>query len=204
MTDAAVGASRATTSDRILEGALRALGRHGFDKLGMSNVSRSAGVSRGTLYRYFPTKEDLLVALAKYEQARFNTGLETALAAAGGGEGRLNAMLDYVFRYLREHPALHRLLDDEPGFVLDYIRQQLPFLRRAMQRSIGSVLDQSAPVRAGSATPAQVVDVLLHVLVSNFVVPDRDPDALARAMKAIVGLPPERKRRSRRTPADSS
>lgn len=177
-------------SDRILEGALRALGRHGVDKLGMSNVSRSAGVSRGTLYRYFPTKEDLLASLARYEQERFDNGLETALVTAGEGEARLDAMLDYVFRYLREHPALHRLIEDEPGFVLDYVREQLPFLRRAMRRSIGSVLEQSVPVRVGPATPDQLVDILLHVLVSNFLVPDRDPDALASAMKAMVGLPP--------------
>lgn len=190
MADVAPGAPRSAMSDRILEGALRALGRHGVDKLGMSNVSRSAGVSRGTLYRYFPTKEDLLASLARYEQERFDNGLETALATAGEGEARLDAMLDYVFRYLREHPALHRLIEDEPGFVLDYVREQLPFLRRAMRRSIGSVLEQSVPVRVGPATPDQLVDILLHVLVSNFLVPDRDPDALAGAMKAMVGLPP--------------
>lgn len=186
MTDLSLVGRRAIMSDRILEGALRALGRHGVDKLGMSAVSRSAGVSRATLYRYFPTREDLLAALVQYEHDRFDKGLEAALA--GAGEGRLDAMLDYVFRYLRDHPALQRLIEDEPGFVLSYIRQQLPFLRRAMQRSMGSALEQSIPVRHGSATPAQLVDILLHVLVSNFLVPDHEQDALADAMKSVVGV----------------
>jgi hypothetical protein len=87
-------------------------------------------------------------------------------------------MLDHIFLLPPGPPALQRLLEDEPGFVLGYLRQQLPFLRRAMQRSIGPMLEQSIPVRRG-ATPAQLVDVLLPVLVSNFVVPDRDPEAPA-------------------------
>ena len=45
------------TRERILDGAMAAIARHGLSKLGMSDVSHSAGVSRGTLYRYFPSRE---------------------------------------------------------------------------------------------------------------------------------------------------
>jgi AcrR family transcriptional regulator len=68
------------TRDRILEGALQALGRVGTRRLTMSDVSERAGLSRGTVYRYFPTKEDLLAFLAQYEQDRFAGGLRRRLA----------------------------------------------------------------------------------------------------------------------------
>ena len=45
------------TVNRILDGALRALARRGLRKLSMSDICEEAGISRGTLYRYFKSKD---------------------------------------------------------------------------------------------------------------------------------------------------
>src|SRR5260221_73441 len=50
-------ARRPTSEDRILEGTLAAISRYGVHKLSMVDVAAEAGISRGTLYRYFETKE---------------------------------------------------------------------------------------------------------------------------------------------------
>ena len=52
------------TRARILEGAATAVARHGLAKLDMSDVSAISGVSRGTLYRYFPNRDALLAEYA--------------------------------------------------------------------------------------------------------------------------------------------
>ena len=74
------------TRTRILEGALQAIGRHGLAKLGMSDVSEHAGVSRGTLYRYFPSREELLQSLAVAEGERFQRRVSEALRGQVGEE----------------------------------------------------------------------------------------------------------------------
>ena len=53
-----------STEDRILRATLRLLGRRGVKRLGMQEVSEAAGVSRATLYRYFPSKDRLMDAVA--------------------------------------------------------------------------------------------------------------------------------------------
>src|SRR5579885_3233177 len=58
--DATTGELRGETRDKILEGARQAISVHGLKRVGMSDVSDAAGVSRGTLYRYFPSREQLL------------------------------------------------------------------------------------------------------------------------------------------------
>lgn len=194
---------RAETSERILEGALHALGRHGMRKLGMSDVSESAGVSRGTLYRYYPSMEELLGALARYEQHRFETGLAAALDRSPAGPGRLNAVVRYTFGYLRDHPALERLLETEPAFVLQYLRGQLPGWRRATVRSLRPELEASMPVRLGTLRPEQVADLMIRVLLSVFLSPNRDPNVDAKALEAFVslvaGTTTPRRSRARRT-----
>ena len=54
------------TSDRILDATLAVLGRAGPRRLSLSDVASAAGVSRPTLYRWFPSKEALLEAFGAY------------------------------------------------------------------------------------------------------------------------------------------
>src|SRR5215475_2547574 len=91
------------TRTRILDGALRAIAHHGLAKLGMSDVSAHAGVSRGTLYRYFPNREELLESLADFERERFHRRVGEALRSAPPGAARLRVALEHVTRYASEH-----------------------------------------------------------------------------------------------------
>src|SRR5512147_2991652 len=96
------GELSARTRDRILDGAMAAIARHGLSKLGMSDVSLSAGVSRGTLYRYFPNREELLQSLAAFEGQRFQERVAAALREVAGDSSRLEVALQLVTRYVRE------------------------------------------------------------------------------------------------------
>jgi AcrR family transcriptional regulator len=50
---------------QILEGARRAFLANGFDAASMNEIAREAGVSKGTLYVYFKSKEELFEAIVE-------------------------------------------------------------------------------------------------------------------------------------------
>jgi AcrR family transcriptional regulator len=54
--------SRATV-DALIEATARILVREGFDRASTNRIAQEAGVSIGSLYQYFPSKEALVVAL---------------------------------------------------------------------------------------------------------------------------------------------
>ena len=56
---------------QIMDGARSAFLAAGFDGASMNDIARSAGVSKGTLYAYFNSKDELFEAIirAEYEQA---------------------------------------------------------------------------------------------------------------------------------------
>lgn len=57
---------------QILEGARRVFLRMGFDAASVNDITREAGVSKGTIYVYFAGKEDLFEALCdEYRAAMF-------------------------------------------------------------------------------------------------------------------------------------
>lgn len=188
------------TRDRILEGALAALGRVGPRRLTMSDVSERSGLSRGTVYRYFPTKEDLLAVLAEYEQDRFSDGLRRALAEvdAAGDRPSMGAVVEYIIRYLRQHPALPLMIDVEPEFVLAFLRRQMPVFHRITEELLGPVMADARPVRDGDLTVSELGDLLLRTVLSVFLVPGEEgattvgvlEGALAGFLRLVGERPP--------------
>ena len=65
--------------DQILEGARRVFMDKGFDAASMNDVTREAGVSKGTIYVYFDNKEELFEALIEQERCKIFQNLYEVL-----------------------------------------------------------------------------------------------------------------------------
>lgn len=182
------------TRDRILEGALEALGRVGVRHLTMAEVAERCGLSRGTVYRYFPGKDDLLAVLASYEQERFAHGLRLAVETqiqAGRALGP-EVVAGYVLGYLRRHPALTLLIETEPAFVLGFLRRQLPEFHRICEELVAPAMENTEAVVSGRVSVAELNDLLIRVVLSVFLVPSDRPGqvegTLEGALDSIVRL----------------
>jgi AcrR family transcriptional regulator len=172
------------TRDRILEGALQAMGRVGLRRLTMADVAEAAHLSRGTVYRYFPSKEDLLAVLAEYERDRFSEGLRRSLAEEKGRPG-LEALAEYLMKYLREHPALTLMIDTEPAFVLGFFRRQLPVFHQIADDLLGEPMEQAVPVRDGRVSVAELNELLLRLVLCVFLVPG-ESSATAGVLEGVL------------------
>lgn len=80
---------RQTTRTLILQAANAAFAADGFEAVTFDRVAADAGVSRRTVFRYFPTKEDLFFA----PRAARLVGFERALAGEGPPWPRVRAAL---------------------------------------------------------------------------------------------------------------
>lgn len=74
---------------QILEGAKRVFMKMGFDAASMNDVTREAGVSKGTLYVYFTNKEELFSAMIEEERRAFLAAVRTALTESADIEQAL-------------------------------------------------------------------------------------------------------------------
>ncbi len=66
----------------ILRAAFRVFGTRGLHQATLDDVARAAGITKGTIYLYFPSKADLFIAMLK---ARVNHIMPAVEAPAGGG-----------------------------------------------------------------------------------------------------------------------
>src|SRR6266849_9807127 len=82
--------------ERVLETAYGLFKRHGLQAVGVDRIVAEAGVAKTTLYRHFPSKDDLAVAVLRHHEDVWTKGwLEQTIAHRGTTAGaRLLGLFD--------------------------------------------------------------------------------------------------------------
>jgi AcrR family transcriptional regulator len=181
------GGSFSPTGERILTAALGLIGRRGVRRLGMREIAEAAGVSRGTLYRYFPSKDHVLAAAAEYDAQRFSDGIDAVLAAARSPEDRISAFMAYAFDFIRSHPC-RPLFETESGFVMSYLLDHLPSLRGELVLRLGDALDAVPAVATGALGRDQLADVIVRLFASSWIIPETDDASLVQSVNRILQI----------------
>ncbi len=182
--------SFSATEERILTASLSLIGRRGVRRLGMREIAETAGVSRGTLYRYFPSKDHVLAAAADYDAQRFSDGLDEVLAAALTAEDRITSFMGYAFDFIRSHPC-RPLFESESGFVMGYLLDHLPSLRGELVLRLGDALDAVPVVAAGTLGREQLADVIVRLFASSWIIPESDDASLVQSVNRILQISSE-------------
>ena len=153
----------------------------------MSDIATEAGVSSGTLYRYFKDKQDILQALGNYFLARLSDLLQHAVENSSAPRDRLHAVIDIFLRYWQENPQTVQLGQMEPGFVIGYINNVMPQLKALLHNALEPVLLRESPaVRLGLATTDEIVDLVVRVAFSNHFLPAQDDGRLCDLCISII------------------
>lgn len=106
--------SRATV-DSLVEATARILVKEGFDKASTNRIAELAGVSIGSLYQYFPSKEALVAAVIERHQQEIMQMVRGELAQAMT-EPLDRAVRRFVAAAVKAHrldPPLHRVLAEQ-------------------------------------------------------------------------------------------
>lgn len=114
------------TRDRILDEALLLFGGRGFEATSLDQVAVELGVRKQTILYYFPSKADLLGAVIDRSAGELSATLEAAVARAGGGFARIEAIVRSVFRLALRRPELL-------GLVREVARLGAPAAPRLIQ-----------------------------------------------------------------------
>lgn len=175
-------------SERILEGAEQAIGRVGLGKLNMLEVGQSAGVSRGTVYRYFPNREELLTALANREAERLFGHLAEAIKNTRTDADRFEVLMRHAAWHVREHPVLRQLSETDPDFLLRSIRSNFNSIRDTVAELVLPIADDLAPVKRGIITADEFADWVTRILLSAYLFPDPNPEKMSRTIAAYMRM----------------
>jgi AcrR family transcriptional regulator len=106
--------SRATV-DALVEATARILVREGFDAASTNRIAELAGVSVGSLYQYFPSKEALVAAVIDRHHREIMQVVRGALAEVASEplEPAVRKLVAVAIEAHRVDPKLHRVLTEQ-------------------------------------------------------------------------------------------
>ncbi len=102
----------AQTVEAILEGAAHILEGRGLEGYTTNDIAARAGVSIGSLYQYFPSKDAITLSLIQRESTVLVEEINAALRMEDPAE-TLRAVIAAAVRHQLRRPKLARLLDFE-------------------------------------------------------------------------------------------
>lgn len=105
--------------NEILEAATRVFARVGFAATDVQEIAVAAGVGKGTVYRYFPSKEELFLASVDQGMQRLTETVEIAAAAVNQPLVRIEAAVRAYLAYFDQHPEMVELFIQERAHFRD-------------------------------------------------------------------------------------
>ncbi len=106
------------TRERILASAIDQITDFGVRRFTVDDLARRVGLSRVTIYRHFPSKDEVLQAALLQELRSFMADVDAAVARYDTREQRVVEGFVFSVSALRQHRALGRLLKTEPEIML--------------------------------------------------------------------------------------
>jgi TetR/AcrR family acrAB operon transcriptional repressor len=134
----------------ILEVAGRLFAHYGYDKTTMDDIAREAGVAKGTLYLYWPSKEALFETLLFQTLRQVNVGFLERVEADPHG-GTIGAIIRHGIAASFADPFVRALLTTQGRILGNYLRRASPRIAQ-WQWQLDSVLvaqlQQAGVIRA--------------------------------------------------------
>ena len=135
---------RPNKREELLQKALEAFNRHGFQAAGMDLLVRETGISKTSMYKHFDTKDDLILAVLELRDAQFRDWLVRRMQALGETPiARILALYDVLEEWFAK-----------PDF------KGCMFIRAAAEFQ-----DKTHPIRQHSARHKQQIEDMLKGLV---------------------------------------
>ncbi|WP_240975472.1 TetR/AcrR family transcriptional regulator [Paraburkholderia aromaticivorans] len=157
------------TIDNIFDATEKVVLESGADRISILEVCETAGVSRGTFYRYFASQDELLEAFSRHKRENFHKTLAELLVRYQDPDERFDVVINYLQDYLDAGNS-RRMLLVAPEFALR-------FFKRIFHDAVVRFQDLLAPVfdawdeRLGVKLDRELIcDLLIRFVMSEHLV----------------------------------
>jgi len=174
---------------RIVDAAVELAERGGFEAVRLRDVAERSDVALGTLYKYFRSKEDILLFALNEQLERLEQLMAARPIAGGRPYARAGEFFRRATRALARRPQFARALvramatgDQDTAVKIAAFQMRISRLISSALRGVAPDLESAIDVERGSARESAIAHTLMHVWFSSLV----GWSAGLRAERAVV------------------
>ncbi len=138
-----MGRVRTTVKEQaILEAASRVFAGRPFHEVLIDDIAGSAGIGKGTIYRYFETKDELYFATILYGIDSLGAAIEKALPPEASAPERLECVATEILSYFWDRRHIYPLLQHDaqhPERRDELMNRREPILRLVQQTILSGI-----------------------------------------------------------------
>jgi len=185
------------TRQRLIDAACELFWERGYAATGLSDILTAAGARGGSLYHFFPTKDDLLLAVVDQHSRVLESTIENALAAETEPEDKVLAVVWFYRRFMaRTGFALGCPLTNLAGEIGDTHRaaaDRIAGFNARLAERVAVCMGGVGPARAGDVrkeSARAIVAMIQGATLQARAAKGPSPlDACATAVRAMLGTP---------------
>jgi len=151
---------------QILDAALAVFAERGLAAARLEDIAKRAGLSKGTIYLYFPNKEELFREVVRNSVIAFIERGEARLEERGDPLQALDAWMEGYWAWLRSpvFPAMHRLVNSEfhsfPDLAAFYAKEVIERAHRLVCGMLERAMDEGQLRRTDALVSARMLSAL--------------------------------------------
>ena len=159
-----IGVSRGNTQERILKTAAELFARFGYNGVSTREIASGAEVNEVTIYRHYPRKRDLYIAVlsSELQRVQLRGDMLSKLASATSGRAALGSALELIATTIENQPQLLRLLQFS---ALEMNEELDPLLRKHLGELVEVLAHYLQPwVASGELRTADAKTLVLTLI----------------------------------------
>ncbi len=142
----------------ILQAARKVFARSGFDGATVDEIAEAAGLAKGTVYLYFPSKREIYLEALRQGLSGLLDDMKRNVAAVSAPAEKVRAVIETRVRYAEKNRDLVKIYHSEFGnFGAAHVNKECRSLYLEQVKMLEAVLEDAAAsghiraVRAGAA-----------------------------------------------------
>jgi AcrR family transcriptional regulator len=172
--------------ERILRATVEAATIHGLSRLSVGDVAKRAGLSRPTVYKHFPSRQDLIAAAVRSEARQMVAAVRVEVETEPDPRRALEAGVLLALRLLRDHALLDRIVRSEPDTLVPLLTTDGGLIMSEIRVPVEEIVAAKVP-GLDTITVRRLADVLTRLLISYALnAPDDPPEVVAALVAALL------------------
>lgn len=155
------------TREEILEAALNVFSINNYHATSMSMIAEEAGVSKGTLYWHFDSKEDLFRELVLIGLDYFKENYEEIQNSSLNAVDKLYKIIDFSIKMLAENIKMANIIQNNIQLISSEFQEKMIERHKSAVNEIKLVIEQGIEEGSIRADDPHNTAVLILVLIFN-------------------------------------